>query len=100
MMGDKFKAEALAAEAEARLESMVALRLMALRGSVFTRTKMSFWKEVMADTTTLTQPPADEFDHPESISERGLNRVRAQPSRLKALPWNEVRHAPALLWVV
>jgi hypothetical protein len=59
-----------------RFESVVGARLHRLRGIIFTRTKMGFWREVITATTTPTQPPADEFDHPDTISELRINRVR------------------------
>ena len=54
-----------------------------IKHGIFTRTKTSLWKLYLAETTTFTHPPADEFERPEEIREIKLNMPEALDSRQK-----------------
>ncbi|CAN0508592.1 unnamed protein product, partial [Ectocarpus sp. 12 AP-2014] len=55
-----------------------------LRGLLFTQMKMSYWSEVVQETTTFTLPNPDEYERPEEIREIEVNRVKARSMAVEA----------------
>ena len=64
---------------------MVGGWLVALRHLIFKRTKGNFWREVVGATQTFVTPPMDEYEKPSEIQEIPLNRISANPLRVKDL---------------
>lgn len=46
--------------------------------------QMSYWSEVVQETTTFTLPNPDEYERPEEIREIEVNRVKARSMAVEA----------------
>ena len=57
-----------------------------IKSLIFKCMKFEFWNDAIAETTTSTRPPEDEWDKPSEIPEILLNRVGASPQILCKIP--------------
>lgn len=54
--------------------------LISLKRILFTRIKMSYWEDLIRETTTPTMAPADEYEKPDDLREITINRVESRNS--------------------
>mgnify|MGYP006081725953 CR=1 FL=1 len=75
------------------LHSQSSRTMLELKTVLFTRTKCAFFDQVLSETTTHTQPSADEYERPDCMQGRAIdiNRVvaRSMEAIKDTLPFEE-----------
>lgn len=62
--------------------SALGKRVANLRGLAFTRTKLAYWRRVLAATVLYTEPASENFSRAPDVPELAVNRVRARVETL------------------